>query len=363
MLLKADCSAERLADRNAWHALTAPHRIPSNTKSAALMRQVILERPGRFSSAEAPRPTPLGDQALVRIHCIGICGTDLHAFDGRQPFFDYPRILGHELGAEVVAVPPGAAGLRPGDRCAIEPYLHCGRCHACRKGKTNCCVDLRVLGVHIDGGMRGLLAVPVQYLHRSDRLTFDQLALVETLGIGAHAVRRSGLQPGEEVLVVGAGPIGLAVVQFALAAGGRVRVLDVSESRRAFVARWGVETQAAPDDRLTEVVFDATGNAAAMEASFHYVAHGGRLVLVGLVQGKIAFEDPLFHRRELTVLATRNSCREFPRIIDMIEKQQIDTTPWITHRLGLAEVPAEFAELRRQPGLVKAMVEVSAADV
>jgi 2-desacetyl-2-hydroxyethyl bacteriochlorophyllide A dehydrogenase len=204
--------------------------------------------------------------------------------------------------------------------------------------------------------------VPLEKLHTSDRLTFDQLALVETLSIGAHAVVRSGLKPGEDVLVVGAGPIGLAVVQFAVAAGGNVRVQEVSELRRAFAMRFGVETLAAPDDRLAELVFDATGNPTAMEASFERVAHGGRLVLVGLVQARLGFDDPLFHRREMTLFASRNSCNDFPRIIRLIEAGRIDTTPWITHRLDLTSIPTKFAGLTEQPGLVKAMIEVSDAD-
>jgi 2-desacetyl-2-hydroxyethyl bacteriochlorophyllide A dehydrogenase len=229
-------------------------------------------------------------------------------------------------------------------------------------GKMNCCERLQVLGVHVDGGMRGLLAVPLERLHPSEHLTYDQLALVETLGIGAHAVARSGLQQGEEVLVIGAGPIGLAVVQFAVAAGGNVRVQEVSDSRRAFAERFGVETLAAPDNRLADLVFEATGNAQAMEASFERVAHGGRLVFVGLVQARIGFDDPLFHRREITLLASRNSCNDFPRIIGLIETGRLDTTPWITHRLALSSVPDQFATLREQPELVKAMIEVSDAD-
>jgi 2-desacetyl-2-hydroxyethyl bacteriochlorophyllide A dehydrogenase len=218
------------------------------------------------------------------------------------------------------------------------------------------------LGVHTDGGMRDLLAVPVERLFKSDKLTFDQLALVETLGIGYRAVQRSQLQNGETALVVGAGPIGLAVVEFAVAAGGAVRVLDVNPDRRAFAGRWSVETLAEPDGRLADVVFDATGNARAMEASFDHVAHGGRLVFVGIVLDRISFADPLFHRREMTVLASRNSCRAFPEIIRRIESGAIDTTPWITHRLALADVPERFAGLPGTPGLVKAMIEVTDAD-
>jgi 2-desacetyl-2-hydroxyethyl bacteriochlorophyllide A dehydrogenase len=326
------------------------------------MREVILTRPGEFVCAEAPPPTPGPGEALVRVHRVGVCGTDLHAFAGRQPFFSYPRILGHELAVEILRPPPGEHDLRPGDRCAVEPYLSCDTCHACRLGKPNCCENLRVLGVHADGGMRGLLAMPARRLHRSRRLSLDQLALVETLGIGAHAVTRSGLRAGEEVLVVGAGPIGLAVAQFALAAGGRVRIADVSPERRRFAERFGVPALATAEGETAEVVFDATGNPQAMEASFRCVAHGGRLVFVGLVQATISFDDPLFHRREMTLLASRNSCGDFPRIIAMIERGELDTTPWVTHRLALADVPAAFPSLRERPGLVKAMVEVADSD-
>jgi 2-desacetyl-2-hydroxyethyl bacteriochlorophyllide A dehydrogenase len=327
------------------------------------MRQIVLEKPGHFVSRNCKPPSRATDQVLVRMQRIGICGTDLHAFEGKQPFFTYPRILGHELSALVIEAPAGDHGLRPGDRCAIEPYLSCGACHACRIGKPNCCEKLQVLGVHTDGGMCGIFNVPAERVFKSDRLSFDQLALVETLGIGAHAVQRSGLAAGEEVLIVGAGPIGLAVLQFAQAAGGRVRMVDLSAERRAFAARFGVETLPAPDDQLTDVVFDATGNAAAMQRSPLLVAHGGRLVLVGLVQGSISFDDPLLHRRELTVLATRNSCNDFPRIIRLIEEGRIDTTPWITHRLPLADVPSRFESLGGQPGLVKAVIDVSDTDL
>jgi 2-desacetyl-2-hydroxyethyl bacteriochlorophyllide A dehydrogenase len=327
------------------------------------MRQIILQHPGEFVGSEAPVPRPGPGEALVRVRRIGVCGTDLHAFAGRQPFFSYPRILGHELGVEVAEVPAGEQRLKVGDRCAVEPYLSCGSCHACRKGKRNCCESLQVLGVHTDGGMRGWITIPVRYLHRSTTLSVDQLALVETLGIGAHAVSRGAVQAGEEVLVIGAGPIGLAVVQFAVAAGGRVRVVDLSPQRRAFAERFGVETLPAADGLRSEVVFDATGNVASMEASFERVEHGGRLVFVGLVLGAVKFDDPLFHRREITLLASRNSCDDFPRIMGLIESGKIDTRPWITHRLGLAEVPAGFAGLRQEPELVKAMVEVGEGDV
>jgi 2-desacetyl-2-hydroxyethyl bacteriochlorophyllide A dehydrogenase len=328
------------------------------------MRQIVLEQPGRLVSATARPPGCGAHEALVRVHRVGVCGTDQHAFEGRQPYFTFPRILGHELAVEVIESPPNARGIGAGTRCAVEPYLECGECHACRIGKTNCCERLRVLGVHTDGGMRGWLALPVDHLHPSPILSFDQLVLVEPLSIGAHAVTRSQLQPGEAVLVVGAGPIGWAAAQFALAAGGRVRVLEIDPGRRQYIEKHlGVETLAEPDDRRADVVIDATGNLAAMERSFDLVAHGGRLVLVGLVTERVSFNDPDFNRKELTVLASRNSVGEFPRIIRLLEQGQISSAPWITHRMALAEVPERFPRLPWREGCLKAVIEVGEDDL
>ena len=322
------------------------------------MKEIVLNRPGEFGERETDVPSPSETNALVNVRSIGVCGTDLHAFAGRQPFFNYPRVLGHELGVEVLEAPPNSLGIKAGDRCAIEPYLNCGACRACELNRPNCCPDLKVLGVHVDGGMRPLLSIPVRLLHRSETLSLDQLALVETLGIGAHAVARGEVKEGETALIVGAGPIGLGVIQFAQLAGPELRVLELSEPRREFVRGLGVDVISEYDGRLSDVVFDATGNRKAMEAAFDYVAPGGRLVLVGLVQGRISFDDPHLHRMEITLLASRNSCHEFPRIIRLIEDGEIDTTPWITHRLELGEVPQRFQELPGRPGLVKAIVDV-----
>lgn len=334
---------------------------------------ITLEAPGRFTAGPFTCPEPAAGEALVRVHRVGVCGTDLHAFRGRQPFFTYPRVLGHELGVEVVAIGEGVSSVAVGDRCSVEPYLNCGGCMACRRGRPNCCERLAVLGVHRDGGMCSHLTLPAAKLHPSRQLGFDQLALVETLAIGAHAVERASPEPGEVVLVIGAGPIGLATIQFAQAAGAEVVVMDVNETRLAFcrerlrVTRTLVATdddlesrvRAAAGGDLPTVVFDATGHAPSMERAFRLPAHGGRLVFVGLVQSALQFHDPDFHRRELTLLASRNALPDtFRRIIAQVESGRIDTTPWITHRLALGEVPARFGELAADGGLLKAMISV-----
>ncbi|HVF26959.1 MAG TPA: zinc-binding alcohol dehydrogenase family protein, partial [Pyrinomonadaceae bacterium] len=309
------------------------------------MKTILLKEPGQLALSDTASPLTLSPgEALVRVRRVGVCGTDLHAFKGEQPFFTYPRVLGHELGVEVVSVGENVAGLRAGDRCAVEPYLNCGACGACRRGKTNCCVGLQVLGVHTDGGLCEFINVPARKLHKSASLSFDQLALVEPLSIGAHAVARANVERGEFALVVGAGPIGLSVIQFARLAGANVIVTDVSEERLHFAAaHFGVEfTVTAGEGALESLkditsgempttVFDATGSAASMTASFDLVAHGGRLVFVGLFQGDVTFRDPDAHRRELTLLCSRNSTAiEFERIIKQLESGEFDIAPWIT---------------------------------
>jgi 2-desacetyl-2-hydroxyethyl bacteriochlorophyllide A dehydrogenase len=339
------------------------------------MKTVLLEAPGALALLDTAAATePLQGEALVRVRRVGVCGTDIHAFGGGQPFFTYPRVLGHELGVEVVSVGPGVGNVRPGDRCSVEPYINCQKCVACRRGKPNCCTELRVLGVHVDGGMREAFVVPARKLHPSAALSLDQLALVETLAIGCHAVERAGLERGEWALVIGAGPIGLSVMQFAAEAGAQVIAMDVNAGRLDFCrTALGVPhavnaADGPPLDSLRRItggdlptaVFDATGNPKSMTEAFHLPAHGGKLVFVGLFQGDVTFNDPNFHRRELTLMASRNALpADFARIIGLIGSGRIDTQPWITHRATLSEVPGVFPSWTRpETGVIKAMIEV-----
>jgi 2-desacetyl-2-hydroxyethyl bacteriochlorophyllide A dehydrogenase len=355
------------------------------------MRTIVLDQPRQLSVVDRPVPrAPEPGEALVRVHRIGICGTDLHAYQGNQPFFTYPRVLGHELGVEVVEVdddaggPGNIDGIRAGDRCAVEPYLSCGACIACRAGlwprgsdlgrKTNCCVRLQVLGVHADGGMRELITVPVRALHRSDTLSLDQLALVEPLCVGAHAVARADVEAGECVLVIGAGPIGLSVIQFASLAGAKILVMDVNRDRLAFArehfqveaviesGEGGIElVRALTDGDMPTVVFDATGDQRSMTAAFDLPAHGGRLVFVGLFQGDVTFHDPAAHRRELTLLCSRNATApDFRRVIGLLESGRVATSHWISHRVPFGdEVVGGFPRwLDPQSRFIKAVIDV-----
>jgi 2-desacetyl-2-hydroxyethyl bacteriochlorophyllide A dehydrogenase len=323
------------------------------------LKQIVLEAPGRFAERDAAEPVAGVDHALVRIERVGVCGSDFHAFAGRHPIYTYPRVIGHELSGVVAEAPGIDPGIQVGDRCAIEPYLTCGSCRACVQGRNNCCEGIRILGIHVDGGMQEYLSVPVRLLHKSSVLSLDQLALVETLGIGAHAVDRSGLSAGESAIVVGAGPIGIAVAQFASERGAAVRIIEKNEWRCSFVAQMGYAVTEIAGDERADVVFDATGSAAAMASSLTHVDTGGRLVYVGLTRDPVCIDDSLFHRREVTLLASRNSFGVFPRIIRMIEEGRIDTSHWVTHRLSLADVATQFHELPEKRTLIKAIVDVN----
>jgi 2-desacetyl-2-hydroxyethyl bacteriochlorophyllide A dehydrogenase len=322
------------------------------------MKQVVLESPGIFAERQAPIPVPAQGEALVHVQKVGVCGSDFHAFAGRHPVYTYPRVLGHELSGIVLRAPANERGIESGDRCVIDPYISCGKCRACLANRPNCCENLRVIGIHLDGGMQEFLSVPVGQLYKSNTLSLEELALVETLGIGAHAVERSEVEAGQQVIVVGAGPIGIGVAQFASVAGARVHIVERSAGRRRFIEEMGYPATADTDNLSAEVVFDATGCAKAMAASLALVATGGTLVYVGLTRDPVCIDDALLHRREVTLKASRNSCHQFPRIIKLIEDGKIETRQWITHRLTLSEVSSQFPELPRQERLIKAIVEV-----
>ena len=310
---------------------------------------------------EASAPGP--NEALVAIRAIGICGTDFSGYLGKMPFIEFPRILGHELGVEVLAVGEGVTHLQVGDRCSVEPYLNCGACHACQRGSTNCCETLRVLGVHCDGGMRERLVLPAHKLHPCNALGFEQLALVETLAIGCHAVNRAQVTAADDVLIIGAGPIGLTVLEFARAEQAAITILELNPVRRAFVEQnypGVIVVAAVPEGATFQIVFDATGHAGSMAGTLKHARFTGRIVYVGITKEPVLIDDPLFHRRELTLFASRNAvASDFPRILGMIQSGQIDTRPWISHRCGFKELPEQMEGwLLPESRVIKAVVSL-----
>ena len=337
------------------------------------MKALVCSTPGNFEYKETDLPDVPENYTLLKIKKIGICGTDLHAFEGTQPFFNYPRILGHELAAEIVQTQHNS-GFEVGEAVTISPYFYCGKCIACRSGKPNCCAAINVCGVHIDGGMREYLAVPTYSLIHGEGLSDDELALVEPLAIGAHGVRRAGVEKGEYVLVIGAGPIGLGTMEFARIAGGHVIALDINEQRLQFCKdKLGVshtinalapdvleQLKAITNGDMPTVVIDCTGNLKAINNAFQYMAHGARFVLIGLQKNEIVISHPEFHKREATLMSSRNATsQDFEHVVASMKKGLVIPTNYITHRVGFDDVKDNFHSwLDPKNGVIKAMVTI-----
>ncbi|RQS23032.1 dehydrogenase [Burkholderia sp. Bp8992] len=335
------------------------------------MLSVICESPGVLRVQHRDPPVRGSGEVLLRVQRVGICGTDLHIFTGNQPYLEYPRVMGHELSAVVVEAEP-ESGLGAGDAVYVMPYLSCGHCVACRHGNTNCCVNIKVLGVHRDGALAEYLSVPARFVHKADGISLDQAAMLEFLAIGAHAVRRADIRAGQRALVVGAGPIGMAAMIFAKLRGADVTCLDTRADRLAFCRQHlavdaTVEVGADDAARLAaltngeyfDAVFDATGNLDAMNRGFEFVAHGGKYTLISIVRGHVAFSDPEFHKRETTLLASRNATAEdFATVLDAMRAGRIPDRALNTHRMRLDEVPDALPRLLDAgQTVVKALVE------
>lgn len=336
------------------------------------MKTLICTTPHQFDYADTTAPVAGKGETLLKIKRIGICGTDLHAYEGTQPFFSYPRILGHELAAEIVTT--DAADFAVGEAVTFIPYFYCGECIACRMDKPNCCASIKVCGVHVDGGMREYLNIPSYALVHGEGLSYDELALVEPLAIGAHGVRRAAVEAGEFVLVIGAGPIGLGTMEFARIAGGKVIAMDINDNRLAFCKeklKVDFTINPAAEDALGKlkgitngdmptVVIDATGSLKAINNAFQYLGHGGRYVLIGLQKNDISFNHPEFHKRESTLMSSRNATRaDFEHVVAAMKKGWVNPATYITHRVKFDDVKDNFESwLNPATGVIKAMVEM-----
>ncbi|HEY4075015.1 MAG TPA: zinc-binding alcohol dehydrogenase family protein [Herbaspirillum sp.] len=335
------------------------------------MKSLVCESPGQLRMVARAMPVRKPDEVLIRVRRVGICGTDMHIFQGTQPYLRYPRVMGHELAGEV-AEAPAASSLAAGDTVYVMPYISCGSCVACRRGKTNCCTNIQVLGVHCDGGLLEYLSLPAQFVFKTEGISLDEAAMIEFLAIGAHAVRRAAIAPGQRVLVVGAGPIGIAAALFARLHGATVSMLDTRADRLQFcrdVLHIEQVVEAGPGDMeqlaalsggdFFDTVFDATGNAKAMERGFELVAHGGSYVLISIVPGEISFSDPEFHKRETSLLSSRNATGEdFEEVVAAMRAGQIPTRALNTHRATLDQLALMLPEwVKPSAGVIKAIVD------
>ena len=341
------------------------------------MRAIQFEEPKSIREIDIEAPSSPGPgEAIVRTHRMGICGTDVSGYLGKMPFFKYPRVPGHELGVEVVEVGDGVTNVKPGDRCSVEPYMNCGECSPCRNGQGNCCETLNVIGVMVDGGLCERFLIRADKLHPSASLSMEQLALVETLAIGCNATNRGEPEEGQHTLIIGAGPIGLATLEFTRLTGTTVTIMDMVESRLDFCREtYGIEHtiqfqgDGSEIDQMKEItggdmyklVTDATGHNGSMSQALNYCAHTGSLVYVGITTQEVSFPHPWLHRRELTIKGSRNALpSDFPRIIGLIEDGTINTDPWITHRCSFDDIVSSFETYTRpETGVIKAVIEVA----
>ena len=334
------------------------------------MKYIVCEKPGELKIKEKDAPIRKSGEALLKVNKVGICGTDLHAYGGNQAFFTYPRILGHELATTVLEIDENPQGIVAGDKVVIMPYISCGKCVACRNGKTNCCTNITVLGVHGDGGMQEQITVPASVLIKSNDLSHDEMAIVEPLAIGAHAVRRADVKKDEFVAVIGCGPIGIGAMKIAQIAGAKVIALDMNEERLAYAKdQIGVDYAVNAGDNAAEkiaeitggdmanVVIDASGNKYAIEAGPNYMSHGGRYVLVGLSKGELTFTHPAIHAKETTLMCSRNATTEdFEHVINILK--QFPTDSFITHNVNYTEMIENFDSwLDPKTGVMKATVD------
>ncbi|MGB3801442.1 MAG: zinc-binding alcohol dehydrogenase family protein [Lewinella sp.] len=335
------------------------------------MKRIICREPGTFQLEDVAAPVPGEGEAHLRIHRVGICGTDLHAFQGNQAFFTYPRVLGHELSASIISIGPNDRGLQTGDRVIVMPYLYCGQCLACRSGKTNCCQKLSVLGVHVDGGMQEEITLDSQFILPAGTLSDAEIAIVEPLAIGAHALRRGSVVASDTIAVVGCGPIGIGILALAATLGCRVIALDTNPARLDFVRQQiginhtvlvgdgaGAQVKSITEGDLATVVFDATGNRRALESGHQYMAYGGRYVLVGLSKDELCYRHPEIHAKETTLLCSRNATREdFEWVRKILESGRFPTEKYVTHEVSYREMIDHFDSWTQAgTGVIKAMV-------
>ncbi len=334
------------------------------------MRYIVCEKPGEFLLKEKDAPQRKENEALLQVNKVGICGTDLHAYSGNQAFFTYPRILGHELATEVLEIGENSRGIEAGDKVVIMPYISCGTCIACINEKSNCCTDISVLGIHVDGGMQEQITVPSNILLPANNLSNNQMAIVEPLAIGAHAVRRAALKIGEFVVVVGCGPIGIGIMKMAQIAGAKVIALDMNQQRLEYAKEkigvdYIVNVTNDPVAKISEItngdmctaVFDASGHKGALEVGPNYMSHGGRYILVGLSKEELTYNHPAIHAKEMTLMCSRNATTEdFEHVIDVLD--QFPTESFITHNVPYTEMIANFDSwLNPETGVIKATVD------
>jgi 2-desacetyl-2-hydroxyethyl bacteriochlorophyllide A dehydrogenase len=329
-----------------------------------MMKAICLESPGNIKVENVARAQRRDREILIKVRSLGICGSDIGAYMGTNPMVKYPRIIGHEVAGEIVETAENETAFAIGDRVVLEPYVYCGKCHPCQNNRTNCCENLTVLGVHIDGAMSEYFSHPRHLVHKvPDGIPWELLAMVEPLTISMHAVKRARVKSGEHVVITGSGPIGLLAAQYILTLQAIPIVVDPVEERLTFAKQVGVthvvnpvasdavnEIKAITGGRMAQAVIEASGNGAAIRDTIDYVSYAGRISLVGWPKSEISLPTALFTKKELDIVGSRNSFQAFPESIRLIAQNKVDVAAVITKTISFEEIPAFVKEISVHPG-------------
>ena len=331
------------------------------------MKAIKFAEPWKVACVDQEMPTPKEGEALIKIHCAAVCGSDIGAFRGTNGLVSYPRVIGHELSGEIVSIPDDPAqnpkGLKVGDRVAVDPYIYCGHCYACSIGRTNCCTSLKVLGVHVDGGMCEYFCHPANLLVKlPEGMSYEMGSLAEPLTIALHGIHRGSLKAGEYVAILGAGPIGLYAGMAAEAYGAHAIIIDIVQERLDFAKKMGVEhTINSKEVDAVEKVREITGEGAQLvmecsganiliRQSLDMVCHAGRITFTGWPKKETSLPTDTITRKEIDLRGARTSAGEFPEALELIATKKVDMLKLLTKTIKLEEVPETIIDIEKNPG-------------
>lgn len=327
------------------------------------MKAVRLEAPGDIGIKQIEIPHRAHGEALVKVRAAGICGSDIGAFKGVNPLISYPRIIGHEIAGEIVELGETESDLKVGDRVILDPYRFCGKCYPCMIGRTNCCENLKVIGVHIDGGMQEFINYPVNMLIPvSDSIAWEHVPIAEPLTIALHAIHRTRVQKGEHIAIIGAGAIGLLIAMCAMSYGAIPVMLDMVNERLEFAKKQGIQYTINVRDedpikvlreitsgRMAEVVIEASGSNSAIRNSLDLVSFAGRIALTGWPKKETSLPTDLITKKELDVLGSRTSAGEFEEALNLISTGKVDAKVILSKIVTLDDIPEMVVEQAEHP--------------
>lgn len=329
------------------------------------MKAIKYEKPWDVACVEMEKPVPKKGEALIKIMTAGVCGSDIGAFRGTNGLVSYPRVIGHELAGIIEQIDEdNPKGFKVGDHVIVDPYLYCGECYPCSIGRTNCCTDLKVLGVHVDGGMAEYFCHPADMLVKMpEGMDWILAAMAEPLTISLHGVHRGGLKAGEFCAIYGAGPIGLLAGMVAEAYGAHAILIDVVQERLDFGKELGVEyvINSAKENpaeviakitngTMAQLVMECTGANVCIRGTLDLVSNAGRITFTGWPKTETSLPTDLFTKKEIDIRGARTSAGEFEEAIELITSGKVDVKKILTKTVTLDEAPETIIDIEKNPG-------------